>query len=175
MKNVSYIVGAVSGVVAVFVLWLIARKKAEKSGNKGDFYDERQVFIRYKAGYITFLVGLFYFLFVSLIYTVDDSIEFNPGIAMLLGVEIMSILFSSICIWNDSYNYEKSPFIKRAAWSFIASIVWIVSFFCYFRKQDTGMAVIYLMVGVLCLSVFINLTLKRLFDFIKAKKEVEEE
>ena len=130
--TLPFAMGLLSGVLSVFVICLVMKKKSSKSWE----YDERQIAVRgqaYKAGFLTFIVCQFIVFFAEL-FTEKPIVILAPGVASIIIMLLSLLVFLEVAIFKDAYFTPSKPMSKR--WLVFMFIFTILVFLSGFRADD---------------------------------------
>lgn len=168
--TLSFGIGMVAGLFAVFVVLAVMKKKKPQKCE----YDERQIAARrtaFKAGFITFVICELVVLFAEIILQ-EALVIITPGFLNLLIILISCFVFVEVSIFSDAYFTPNSPCSKR--WIITMTLLGILGIIQAVRKNEDWYKFINLASGIFILLIVASIGIKQIVSKKFEKSEEEE-
>ena len=167
--SVSFAIGLVSGILAVFLVALIKQKVSKKKCE----YDERQIAVRgqaFKAGFLTFVICELAVFLIEIF--MEKPLEIlGPGVLSLFIVLIALTVFIEVAIFKDAYFTPDKPFSKK--WFAFMTIFAIAVFLRGFTSDDLWYKVFNYGAGTFFVIILLSILIKMLIS--KKTEDAEED
>lgn len=176
MRSISYVVGFITGIAAVAIMYFILSKIAKKKGKNVD-YDERQNIARGKA----FKTGFKAFALCEIIAMCNEiGIGLHVMDSGVLHFVILLIGLSAFCIkviWSDAYFLDSE---KKKVWGFVMFFAVVLNLVIFFFLSDDSLysengllstGFINLFCAIFCFIIFVNGIIKLCIDKKNEKEE----
>ena len=169
--TVSFGIGLVCGLIAVFVVLSVMKKKKPQKCE----YDERQISARrtaFKAGFITFVICELA-VFLTETITEEALVIVTPGFLSILIVLISALVFVEVSIFSDAYFTPNNPCSK--SWVITMALLGIIGIIQFLRQNDAWYRYFNLACGCFILSCLVSIGIKSLISKRTDESEKEEE
>lgn len=177
-KSIGFCIGLVSGIVAVMLVSVFARKLAKKHSKSCKEFDERQTIARGKS----WRTGFIAFILMNLILTLLELADVHfaePAFLFLIETLIAVMAFVIDAVFRDAYF--KVGESKNVWWFVPFGLVYVALGFINCKDKfltDNGLLSTYSIIfcsGFMFLIVFVCICIKKFMDKKSEKEEGENE